>query len=142
MLLTGSFSLVVTLVLVGAIVLILATAYICLLIQRGKLRGKMRAYNDSMRAVSRSIQSNMERYSVYLGRVCDLIKGNRANNALTENCDELQQSCKVYEKHIADIKDRRSECGLTFSQFLQAGQERNVNALPFTYELSLSDYQR
>lgn len=133
-LLTGTFSLFTLFGVIGAVAIILAAAFICLLVQRAKLRGKLRSYNDVMNSISRSIQSNLERYSLFLGHVCDMRKGKHAENALKENCSENLQNCRVYQKHILDIKNLRSECGLTFSQFLMGGKERNPDAVPYLYD--------
>ena len=133
-LLTGTFSLYTVLGVVGAVAVILLAALICLLVQREKLRGKMRSYNNVMKSISRAIQSNLERYSLFLGHVCDMKKGKRAENALKESCGETLQVCRTFQKHIMDIRNLRSECGLTFSQFLMNGQERNPDAQPFLYD--------
>lgn len=132
--LIGKVNLYLIIALCAAVGLIVLTALFCLLAQRSKLRGKLRAYNDCMRGVSGSIRSNMERYSTYLGHVCDLMKEARADNTLREDSDEQQNTCKIYRKHIVDIINLRAECGLTFSQFLETEQKRESDVQPFLFD--------
>ncbi|MBQ2509478.1 MAG: hypothetical protein II529_01510, partial [Erysipelotrichaceae bacterium] len=126
-----------TLILVSmgiSIAAIVGIALICFLIQRARMRSEIRTYNDALRGISATVRTNMERYAAYLGHVCSLLKGNVINNSLKEDCDEVQSKCKVFQKHIADIKDLRADWGLTFSQFLEPDQERNVEAQPFGFD--------
>lgn len=117
-----------------AVAAIIGIALICFLIQRARMRSEIRTYNDALRGISATVRSNMERYSAYLGHVCSLLKGNVIDNSLKEDCDEVQSKCKVFQKHIADIKELRADWGLIFSQFLEPDQERNVEAQPFGFD--------
>lgn len=117
-----------------SVLLLVLVAVICLFVQRGTLRRHLRRYNDALHSISAAVRVNLGRYSAYLGRVCSLIRGNSVDNTLKESCDETQMLCKIYRKHIADISQLRAQWGLTFSQFLQAGQERDVNAQPFGFD--------
>ena len=134
MLLTGRPSVLMLIAALAALALLAVAALICLVYQRQQLRGHLRGYNDAMRAISASVHGNLERYAGYLSHVCSLMKGNALNNNLCEDPDELQRRCKIYQKHVADIRELREEWGLTFSQFLQPGQERNVEATPFAFD--------
>ena len=72
--------------------------------------------------------------TVYLGHVCSLIRGHAADNCLRENDDAQQDRCKVYRKHLMDIRDLRAKWGLIFGQFLPAGRELSTDAPPFAYD--------
>ena len=55
-------------------------------------------------------------------------------NFFIKDCDDVESKCKIFNKHVVDIKDLRAEWGLTFSQFLEPDQERNVEAQPFGFD--------
>ena len=139
---TGRLNFLIPAAIGVSLVLLCLVALVCLLIQRGKLRSLLRNYNDALRTIAASIRSNMEHYSEYLGHVCSLLRGNVVDNSLRETCDGIEGRCRVYQKHIADITDLRSNWGLTFSQFLQAGQERDVDVMPFVYDFKSSNTYR
>lgn len=131
---TGEPTTAMAIAMAGAVLLLVLVAVVCLFVQRGTLRRQLRGYNDALRGISAAIRANMGRYSAYLGHVCSLMKGNTVDNCLKESCDEAQRLCKIYRKHIVDICELRAQWGLTFSQFLQAGQERDVDAQPFGFD--------
>ena len=133
-LLTGKPSALMLIAMGASIGVIILIALVCFLIQRAKMRKKIRTFNDAIRGISTTVRSNMERYSEYLGHVCSLMKGNVIDNSLKEDCDDVESKCKIFNKHVVDIKDLRAEWGLTFSQFLEPDQERNVEAQPFGFD--------
>ena len=131
---TGSMSLPLGLTLGGSVILLLLAGAAYLFVRRRKLRRDIKDYNDILHGISDSIRQNMERYSAYLGHVCSLIRGNTADNRLREDDDEQQDRCKIYRKHLLDIRELRAKWGMIFGQFLPAGREGAADVQPFAYD--------
>ncbi|MBQ8975229.1 MAG: hypothetical protein IJ072_05860 [Oscillospiraceae bacterium] len=131
---TGRINLTMTAAMAGGLLVLVLVCVIYLFFRRGKLRKELRGYNDVLKKISDSVRANMERYSLYLGHVCSLLKGNAVDNTLRESSDAVARGSKIYMKHVADIRELRAKWGLIFSRFLQAGSERNAQAQPFRYD--------
>lgn len=106
-----------------SLLLLAATAMVCLVFLRRELTGLYKRFNLTMHEIENDIDEAMTQFSRYLGHACGVMRGNCVLNSCCEAEEPNQREIRLIRKHQQDIRRRRAEIRETFGSLLpQSGR--------------------
>ncbi|MBQ1281067.1 MAG: hypothetical protein IIY16_02330, partial [Oscillospiraceae bacterium] len=128
---TSFFTLWMTL---GAVGLMAAIGFVCLLFLRKALREKYSDFNGVMHELVDEVSLSMQQFSEYLSHACNVMRGFSVLNFYQEYEDPESRQASVLKKHRMDILRCREELREVFGCYLTG--EFKADETPYLYDFT------
>jgi hypothetical protein len=119
----------------GAVVLLGAVAFVCLLFLRGSLRKRYRKYNEVMGEINQEIDGSMALFSRYLSHACNVMRGFSVLNFRRQTQEPDTVRIRILKKHMADIRRCREELQAVFGAYISPNADLDpAQVKPYPYD--------
>lgn len=125
---------ILALVALGAVAL---SAFICLLVQRSRLKEEISDYNGKMGSIAGEVESCTGQYSVYLSHACNYMRGNSVLSYHKNHRNGDARQIMILKKHVTDMEERQAVLRDIFGKFMSRGETlQKYEEAPYEYDFA------